>query len=834
MNLQFNFDRLSFWIGVLVGSLIWWLLNQLKKLLPEIKRFFKEQSDFNQRRRNYGLEEEIRKEVLIRAQEAHLANRLFSLDEILITPRFLAPPPHIEPGSIHFPDDTQSQVLPYLPDWPELPSLYGSTTLSPQEVVQSNHNFAIISPPGYGKTTMLAYITSIIARRSELVGETGNKLPLFLHIADFILAPDKNTEPFEILLNAFRASYPDVTNSNLANFLYEALDSGRSIVLIDGLDEMPPDLLTQITGYLYSFHEQFPSSQIIVAASPDNLNGLPGLGFQVIPVAAWNHNQRLAFIDQWIENWTGVITPHPEIDPLLLKNWLLYKIDLLSPLELTLKTWGAFTGTLRGGRAADAIDSYLQLIIPEARSRPAFQKLALQMMVNTQPIITQRSAVNYIRRQISNENPDAAEITLEKIGQENIEKTKASKSKSPIGISLLFPSLIEEGLLTPRANNRIGFEHIVLAGYLAGKSLADTNLTNKILAQPAWSGKSQTLHYLATCVDVHPIVDDYIRNRDDPLFRELFTAARWLQDAPARIRWRNNLMVRLFEILNQENFALGIRARALSAFVFSGDPSVIHLFRQLLASPSSIVRQLAVLGIGAVRDPQCTNDLISVLNDPESEVRMAACLALVALGTNKAMEAVASALLSGDENVRRAAAEAFANNPKEGYPILKDGLQMDDVLVRRAVVYGLQRVAEPWAIELLEKVRMEDNQWVVRNAAEQAIETHKKPHPAIPHPLPSPADTPWLVTFAGKHGLGIAGGGYTATEMLLKALKTGIEEQQLSSLDYLRDNPDPGVIGVVYNILFTDRGIVREIALNTIWYMAACGASLPSPMQYGF
>ena len=36
--------------------------------------------------------------------------------------------------------------------------------------------------------------------------------------------------------------------------------------------------------------------------------------------------------------------------------------------------------------------------------------------------------------------------------------------------------------------------------------------------------------------------------------------------------------------------------------------------------------------------------------------------------------------------------------------MLKEGVTIEDVLVRRAVVFGLARVEEPWAIETLEQV----------------------------------------------------------------------------------------------------------------------------------
>jgi hypothetical protein len=63
----------------------------------------------------------------------------------------------------------------------------------------------------------------------------------------------------------------------------------------------------------------------------------------------------------------------------------------------------------------------------------------------------------------------------------------------------------------------------------------------------------------------------------------------------------------------------------------------------------------------------------------------------------ESLEQVATALLHGDDDLRRASAEAFANHPEEGYPLLRDGVTLDDLLVRRATVFGLFRIGDTLA-----------------------------------------------------------------------------------------------------------------------------------------
>jgi HEAT repeat protein len=205
---------------------------------------------------------------------------------------------------------------------------------------------------------------------------------------------------------------------------------------------------------------------------------------------------------------------------------------------------------------------------------------------------------------------------------------------------------------------------------------------------------------------------------------------------------------------------------------------------------------------------------------------------LVAIGTDKSVEAVARALLQGDEELRRAAAEAMANDPGEGHAILKEGATLADIMLRRAVVYGLAHVSEPWAFEILQKMQVEDDQWAVRNLANQYLEQLSKPSSRAPRKLTPPSDAGWLIEFAGKQGKGIPKGS-PATDILLNAFKTGATEQRLAALPYLKRVANEGIIGALYNAMYGDDLEVREAAFYAIEEIGANGTRLPHPNQFG-
>ena len=164
--------------------------------------------------------------------------------------------------------------------------------------------------------------------------------------------------------------------------------------------------------------------------------------------------------------------------------------------------------------------------------------------------------------------------------------------------------------------------------------------------------------------------------------------------------------------------------------------------------------------------------------------------------------------------------------------MLKEGTTLTDILLRRAVIYGLARVEEDWAIETLKTIQVEDDQWVVRNSASEVLETKSGIDPRVPHRLTAPSDTPWLIEFAGKQGVGISPGS-PATEVLLAALNSDSEEVRMASLPYLKRMPTEGVITNLYHAMYRDDPELREAVFLVLCELAASGIKLPDPQQFG-
>jgi HEAT repeat protein len=165
--------------------------------------------------------------------------------------------------------------------------------------------------------------------------------------------------------------------------------------------------------------------------------------------------------------------------------------------------------------------------------------------------------------------------------------------------------------------------------------------------------------------------------------------------------------------------------------------------------------------------------------------------------------------------------------------MLKEAANMkEDLMVRRASAYGLGRIHEAWADEMLNNLQVLDDQWVVRNAAVEVVEDKQKPNNHIPKRLPPPSESPWLIAFAGKQGLGISPD-KPPTDVLLQALKSGDEDERLASLSYLRMMPLEGVFGAMFQAMYGGDPFLREGVYQALVEMASRGIEVPDPVQFG-
>lgn len=735
----------------------------------------------------------LRNEVLRRAQSRHLAAPLFSLDEILIPARVLLPPPRFDPDTAAGGREFERSPFPEVPDWPELAALSTLKWASLAEALSGGASLILTGLPGSGKTVALAHLASQLARRDEEVRSLGERLPLLVHAGDFAFPAPQAENPLQALISALFRETPPVPLPQMLPWLESVLREGKAMLLLDGMDELPAQDFERAAAGLKTLLGAYPRLQVVTTALPDYYPGLVALGFIPVSIAAWEEEQRRGLIARWSQLWRDHFSS-PEtaapVDPAILEAWLLQETSRLSPLELTLKAWAAFAGDSQGPRVEDALEAYvLRMTSPGGPERLRLSAWAVEALLD-------RSAAQ----------PSS--------GLEADEPALAAESGAGGA-----PPRIESGLVQRGRNGRYFFSHPTVAGYLA--AAAGQAPLQAVLAQPgAWSGKAAWLYYAARAPE-HRWAQTYLEGSSPPLQQRLLAASRWLNGDP-QTPWQRSALRWLALLAQNSSAPFGLRLRAVAGLAHSDSSGINALFKGFLKSPEAALRQLGAIGAGLLGEAALVEGLIPLLYDPSLDVSRTAALALVRLGGKAAIEAVASSLLGGEESTRRAAAEALAADPVEGQPLLKEGLELQDLLVRRAALYGLRRVRKPWAVELIQKVHIEDSEWVVKNTAEQILEElalEEEQRPRIP---PDPSELPWLIAFAGRRGMGIAPG-RAAQNLLLTALSEGDQAEKLAALESLRQYGEARAVEPVQELLESGSEELRAAAFETLWSLSAQG-----------
>ncbi len=828
------FSPFWFWMGVLLGSLFWYALT---RWYPTYRRWQERWAARKAEKNTERLKrrtEEWRRWVIKESQAAHLAAPLFPLEAVLVPPKIIARLPAYLPQGVSRPEDIALLAVPHTPDFPELAALYRAPTLSLPEALQGGANLLLWGHYGSGKSTALASLALLTARRDPQMGSLAEALPVPLHVADLALPLEAEADPLEALLDALGRRVPERLMKALRHQMPALLQEGQVLLLIDGADEMAPTRQPALAAFLKRLMKAYPRARMVVAASSEHHDGLLALGLRPVTLAPWSEIEAQRFLAQWGKAWQRDIapmmaeaaaestSPAASLDPLLLNRWLLTAAAAYRPLELTLKAWAAYAGDALGPTYGDAVWAYIRRMLPEtSQALPALEALALQLTLGPGDSIAEKEA---------GKHEALAEEDL--VGEPEEGEASEAQAKRPPKVRRLLPTLLESGLLVARGDDRVGFVHPTIRAYFAARALMAGG-ESRLLRGDWWEGRTETLGFLNLMGRGGSVAAGLLEDEDILVHARALAAGRALtygNEAP----WRGEVLRALASLVTDLASALNLRARAVVALALSGEKGMGALFRKMMGHHDLTVRWLAALGAGAVRDPKAVDALVDLLSDPSRAVQRAAALALVAIGTDAALEGLAALLLTGDDLQRRIAAEALANHPQEGYPTLKEAIGMeDDLRIRRAAVYGLARVPEPWATEILAKVQVEDSQWVVRDAAAAVLEQMKQPSPCIPKPLEPLHEAPWLIAFAAEHGMGVAPG-LPALQLLHKVLSQGTPEQKEAALERVPYYPGEDWAREVYRILFDRPSALRDAAFEAVWTLHISGVALPSPVQFGF
>ena len=426
----------SFFLGFVSATIFWLLATRARPLWDEMRANFKEQREAAEGRKTNTVEENHRRITLRRAQGMHLAAQLFALDEVIQEPLIIAPMQNVEPGMPPKFEDVISQTLPYLPAWPEIAAAYLPQTLTLAQALAGNAHIVIIGQPGVGKTVSLAHLASLAANRSETLGALNDHVPFLVHVADLKLPIADPKDALNPLIEAASEHAPLFDVGKLPDFFKNTFKNGNALLLVDGFDEIPPESQQVISEYFKIVTQNYPQTRIVTTGAPEYLDGLISIGFAPLTLCTWPKAQNEKFMEQWGQLWSQTVameawaqTGPDVVDPILLNIWLGADNTHLTPLELTLKAWGAYAGDSLGPHILEIIASHIRRVAPINTPLAALETLGMQVMVSSQPVFDPRKARAWVKSfEVAEEKPEE-ESTEQQPEEDNKEDTTPKKGK---------------------------------------------------------------------------------------------------------------------------------------------------------------------------------------------------------------------------------------------------------------------------------------------------------------------------------------------------------------------------------------------------------------------
>jgi formylglycine-generating enzyme required for sulfatase activity/energy-coupling factor transporter ATP-binding protein EcfA2 len=192
-----------------------------------------------------------------------------------------------------------------------------TVTVSVEEALKDDRRLVILGDPGSGKTTLLRYLALLYARDlaegKTLVHEhlglnESGYLPILLplrRVGAYLKARrpvEDGTEGHALLL---RHGYEMLKGERVAlppDFFDPYLESGRAVVLLDGLDEVAdPDLRRRVSRLVESFTAAYPDCRYVVASRIVGYKGPARLGEAYTTTTIRDFLMR--DVERFLRNW---------------------------------------------------------------------------------------------------------------------------------------------------------------------------------------------------------------------------------------------------------------------------------------------------------------------------------------------------------------------------------------------------------------------------------------------------------------------------------------------------------------------------------------------------
>lgn len=740
----------------------------------------------------------LRELVLQRAQSEHLLGALCPLDEILVEPMLMGKPYPLPPDVAEEQIPLSYSLFPYTPDLPHISSRLPFQSVTLVDAVNSATHVALLAPGGHGKSVALAALASRYAQSKTFRNRDYNRFPYYFHVSD--ISNNSDPDPLTAVAEIIGAAYPSQDARFLRSLIKQTFDAHEAILLVDGLDELDIIPYEKTAALLIKIKQAFPAIPIVTTLSPANITLLPEAGFALAGLSFWKPSDYQDWLGKWMKVWKECCISQTSGKesilqmPDLVSHWLPDPV-CQTPLEWTLMVWGYSCHDLSGQSLPELTLAYLNRVDSGCLDIEKWSQAARKMIGTGKITIDSRSISSTFNQKIK-----------------PIDNSFLPASDTLIQNSSQFLDLLQNnGLVKCTPGGEYRFIHYLIPAFLAGLSNTESPDCHA-LQFPQWELKALAEGLTAIRNNDQNWISAILKPVDvDFYFPAILPTLVSLQTFPSI--WKAELFKHILSLITRQDLPFSIRCRLIPFFWKEKPAHSVKIFQSLLANPSPEVQRIALIGLlPYAKSQQVIDSLKPMLNDHDLAVRLTAIAAYSSSSQPSSLEFLMDIMIAGSEVERLFAAECLAFRPNDGYSILKETLQVEDVLIKRAGVFGLSQVKEDWAQDLLRNTTILDGEWLVKNAASQSLEVNIHHQLYLPVPQIHPSQAPWLIEFAGRQGRGIPAGSIPV-ELLMQAAESQNSVYVHQALEYLAHIRENGIKQLLQTCSMNNNFLIQDHAV---------------------
>lgn len=804
-----SFDPLSFAIGFVAALLLVLLAFRRREQIAQYREQLAEQAQQLRQRFTANMASRYSSSIIETAQTMHMWGALAPLGQIYVDVRLYAPLALIA-------DETHTGMPPQYPS---------------EHIIQASDRLVIVGDPGSGRTMLLNHLLLRQAARLHAAGE-GARAPVYVYLP--VLVTQGKSSPAARLVEAALASTSRLVASGAARWLQEQVKSGNALILLDDWDQVPAAERPAVTEWLQELFNAYPGNRIIVTTGERGYAPLIEAGLAMLRLAPWTRHQLLELTRRWVEAF-----PRSSKEDRPLAPRISYRLTPPTPLQATIELMIQLHRGAPASVPADRMQQVLDLIFPPPEldkrgelpwppetGQRALERLALAAL-GRGGLLEREEIQVAVAEALPPPSFELGEEPEEGFDKSELKAAQEEQERRTLQVVDCCRDLTAPGApLRDWGNRRYLFNHPLIVAYLAARHLAAEASIEGVVTivehADVWT-KTNVLRFYVGLSPARPVIKRLMSAADDLFLSRLWLAAAMLTGAPPEgQQWRKALMTRLAQLLMNPKLPELLRNRALQALVDSGEEAVGSFLRQMAGHPDAHLRAGAMMGLGALEREQDLPLVEAALGDAELPVRLAAINALGRLslaGNEHASELIMATMIESGAEVQRVSAELLADMGPEGESVLREAAKDEDLMLRRASVFGLAILNAPWAIEILEHIRREDKEWLVRNAAAEALEAmsedEEKRAPDLDISLPQADAEPWLIALASERGESL-GSGKAAEDVLLRVLEDDDPNVRLMAIETLERLALPRAVGALRQLLRDQYPEIRHAALDAL------------------